>query len=153
MKARELREYVAARRYTLLLAALRAARGRLLDELTMMLIKFSGKIVWRSETYAEETQVEHRDQTDMLIATLGELLTILGSAGEPATKLAQEEAVVTNRGGCAALLKACEAHAKASKARWQPGVLALPKRTPAAGSSVAAEGCARLGRESTQSRA
>ena len=44
LKARELREYVAPRRYALLLAAFRAARGRLLDELTAMLIKFSAKL-------------------------------------------------------------------------------------------------------------
>ena len=49
LKARELREYLAPRRYALLLAALRSARGRLLDDLTVMLLKFSGKIVGRSE--------------------------------------------------------------------------------------------------------
>jgi Domain of unknown function (DUF4158) len=37
LKAPELREYVAPRRYALVLAALRVARGRVLDDLTMML--------------------------------------------------------------------------------------------------------------------
>ena len=83
LKARELREYVPARRYTLLLAALRAARGWLLDDLAVMLIKFSGKIVWRSEQHAEESQGNHRQQSDELIATMAEILTIFGGAGKP----------------------------------------------------------------------
>ncbi len=43
LKARELREYVAPRRYALVLAALRDARGRVLDDMTAMLLKFSKK--------------------------------------------------------------------------------------------------------------
>jgi hypothetical protein len=42
LRAKELREYVAPRRYVLVLSALRAARGRLLDDLTKMFLKFSG---------------------------------------------------------------------------------------------------------------
>lgn len=48
LKAGELRRYVAPRRYALLLAVLREGRGKLLDELTVMLLKFSGRIQWRS---------------------------------------------------------------------------------------------------------
>jgi hypothetical protein len=69
LKAGELREYVAPRRYALLLAAFRAARGRLLDELTAMLIKFSAKIVWRSKERLEETRIDRVDQSATLIAT------------------------------------------------------------------------------------
>jgi hypothetical protein len=49
LKARELREYVAPRRYALLLAALRDARGRVLDDMTAMLLKFSRKVAWISQ--------------------------------------------------------------------------------------------------------
>ena len=119
LKARELREYVPARRYTLLLAALRAARGRRLDDLAVMLIKFSGKIVWRSEQYAEESQGHHREQTDELIATLADILTIFGGAGRPKEKLAQVESAVA-AGGAAALLQACAAHTKRTREKWQP---------------------------------
>jgi TnpA family transposase len=120
LKARELREYVPSRRYTLLLAALRAARGRVLDDLAVMLVKFSGKIVWRSEQYAEESQGNHREQTDELIATLGEILTIFGGAGRPKEKLAQVEATVSAHGGCAVLLEACAAHTQRAREKWQP---------------------------------
>src|ERR1019366_1528815 len=78
LKARELREYVPPRRYALLLAALRASRGRLLDELTGMLIKFSAKIVWRSEQHVEKARIDHDDQDSTLIATLAELLEVIG---------------------------------------------------------------------------
>ena len=67
LKARELREYIPRRRYALLLAALKEARGRLLDELTAMLIKFSAKIIWRSEQRLEETRRDRHERKDMLI--------------------------------------------------------------------------------------
>jgi TnpA family transposase len=120
LKARELREYVAPRRHALLLATLRETRGRLLDELTVMLLKSSGKIVWRSEQYAEESQGNHREQTDELIATLAEILTIFGGAGKPKEKLAQVEASVAGHGGSTALLEASAAHTKRAREKWQP---------------------------------
>jgi hypothetical protein len=46
LKARELREYVPPRRFSLLLAALRNSRGRVLDDMTVMLLRRSKKVVW-----------------------------------------------------------------------------------------------------------
>jgi hypothetical protein len=58
LKARELREYVAPRRYALVLPALRDARGRVLDDMTAMLLKFSKKVVWISQQRLAESHVE-----------------------------------------------------------------------------------------------
>jgi hypothetical protein len=120
LKAGELREYVAPRRYALLLAAFRAARGRLLDELTAMLIKFSAKIVWRSEERLEETHIDRGDQSATLIATLADILTVIAAKTPPADKLRQLETIVAARGGCEVLQKACEEHFDHSPNRWQP---------------------------------
>ena len=120
LKARELREYVAPRRYALLLAALRAARGRVLDDLTVMLLRFSGTVVWRSEKYWDEANIDRGDQTDTLIGTLAELLEIVGADSPRKGKLKQVEAVIEAHGGCATLQKACAEHSKQSRRQWQP---------------------------------
>jgi hypothetical protein len=120
LKARELREYVAPRRYALLLAAFRSARGRLLDELTAMLIKFSAKIVWRSEERREEARIDRGDQSATLIATLAEFLTVISAKTPPADKLGQLDTILTARGGCEVLQKACEEYFNHSPNRWQP---------------------------------
>jgi len=70
LKARELREYVAPRRYALVLAALRDARGRVLDDMTAMLLKFSKKVVWISQQRLVESHVEASTETGTLIAVL-----------------------------------------------------------------------------------
>jgi uncharacterized protein YciI len=77
LKAPELREYVAPRRYALLLATLRMARGRVLDDLTVMLLRLSGRVVWRSEQRCEEVSTDQGKQTDDLIGILAELLEIV----------------------------------------------------------------------------
>ena len=51
LKAPELRAYGAIRRRTLLLAVIREARGRILDEMTQMLLKLARKIEWRSDEH------------------------------------------------------------------------------------------------------
>lgn len=115
-----LRRNVAPRRYALLLAAFRAARGRLLDELTVMLIKLSAKIVWRSEERLEETRIDRRDQSTTLIATLAEMLEVIACKGQSTKKLARLEAIVAANGGCEVLQKACEKHTNRSSNPWQP---------------------------------
>src|SRR5665213_572845 len=120
LKARELREYVAPRRCALLLAALRSARGRLLDELTTMLIKFSAKIVWRSEQHLEETRIDRGDKSTTLVATLAELLEVIAGKGRSTAKISQLNAIVATNGGCEALQKACADHAHHNPNRWQP---------------------------------
>jgi hypothetical protein len=54
LKASELREYIAPRRHALILAVLRQARGRLLDDLTQMLLKLVRKIESKSEQQLDE---------------------------------------------------------------------------------------------------
>jgi TnpA family transposase len=120
LKAPELREYVAPRRYALVLAALRVARGRVLDDLTVMLLRFSGRVAWRSEQYWEEVHIDQGEQTDALINTLAELLEIVGADSPRRGKLKQLEAAVEAHGGCEALRKACAEHEKQSKRQWQP---------------------------------
>jgi hypothetical protein len=48
LKAPELRRYVKPRRHALLLAVIRQARGQVLDDLTLMLLKLVGKIESKS---------------------------------------------------------------------------------------------------------
>jgi hypothetical protein len=119
-KARELREYLAPRRYAVLLAALPSVRGRLLDDLTVMLLKFTGKIVGRSEQHLKETRTVLTDQTDTLIATLAQLLKVIGGPNAPIDKVNRLEAIIAKHGGCAALQKAREENSKHSRNHWQP---------------------------------
>jgi len=120
LKARELREYVAPRRYALVLAALRETRGRLLDDLTVMLLKLSARIEWRSGEHLEEWHTGQRDQTETLIQTLAEVLTIVSGEGSPMNKLGLLEAALAAHGGCEALKAACQKHLDHSHQNWQP---------------------------------
>jgi hypothetical protein len=94
LKARELREYVAPRRYALVLAALRDARGRVLDDMTAMLLKFSKKVVWISQQRLAESHVEESTETGTLIAVLAEILGFLAQDVPPAAKIEQLEALI-----------------------------------------------------------
>jgi hypothetical protein len=120
LKAPELLAYVAPRRYALVLAALRVARGRVLDDLTIMLLKFSGRVMWRSEQYWQEVHIDQGEQTGELIDTLAEVLEIVGSDSPRRGKRKRLEAAVEAHGGCEALRKACAEHATQSKRQWQP---------------------------------
>jgi hypothetical protein len=83
-------------------------------------IKFSAKIVWRSEQRLEETRIDRGDQSDMLIAALAELLRVMVGKRPPKDKLRQLDAIVAGRGGIKELQKACQEHANHSPNRWQP---------------------------------
>ena len=99
LKARELREYLAPRRYALVLAALREARGRVLDDMTAMLLKFSKKVVWISQQRLAESHVEESTETGTLIAVLAEMLGVLAQDVPPAAKIEQLEATIMAHGG------------------------------------------------------
>jgi hypothetical protein len=91
---------VAPRRYALILAALQDRKGRLLDDLTVMLLKFTGRIEWRSAAILDEWQDERRDRTEELVRTLAELLAIMGkdrSACAPTTRLIRRRQSSTTR--------------------------------------------------------
>jgi TnpA family transposase len=118
LKARELRRYVAPRRYALLLAALRETRGRLLDDLTVMLLRFSGRIQWRSIASLDDWHASRRDQTGKLVRALADVLAIAECpAAEKATRL---ESTLTAHGGRDALKIACDEYLGRSSQNWQP---------------------------------
>ena len=120
LKAPELRHYVAPRRYALLLATLRETRGRMLNDLTLMLLKFSGRIEWRSGTILDEWHATRRDQTEELVRTLADLLAILGDHRSPADRVELLAASLKAHGGLAALEQACAEHLEHSPQNWQP---------------------------------
>jgi hypothetical protein len=74
------------------------ARGRVLDDLTVMLLRLSGRVVWRSEQYRAEVHVDKGDQTDALIGILAELPEIVGANSPRRGKLKQVEAAVEPMG-------------------------------------------------------
>ena len=120
LKARELREYVAPRRYALLLATLRETRGRLLDELTVMLLKLSGRIEWRSATRLDDWQASRRDQTEELVRTLADILTFASSDSPSADKTRRLDAAISAHGGCELLRKGCDDYLGHCARNWQP---------------------------------
>jgi TnpA family transposase len=120
LKARELREYVAPRRYALVLAALRDARGRVLDDMTAMLLKFSKKVVWISQQRLAESHVEESTETGTLIAVLAEMLGFLAQDVPPAAKIEQLEATIIAHGGLSALQEACKERTEHEPNHWQP---------------------------------
>jgi len=120
LKAGELRRYVAPRRYALLLAVLREGRGKLLDELTVMLLKFSGRIQWRSMASLDHWHTRRRAQTEELVRVLAEVLTIAGAPCPAADTLQQLHATLSAHGGRDALQAACDDFLGRSSEHWQP---------------------------------
>ncbi len=120
LKARELRGYVAPRRHALLLATLRETRGRLLDELTVMLLKFTSRIEWRSATKLENWQASRRDQTDELVHTLADLLEITSTKPPDADKVRLLETTIASHGGQVQLQRSCAEYLGHSASHWQP---------------------------------
>src|SRR5260370_39254815 len=120
LKARELREYVAPRRYALVLAALRDARGRVLDDMTAMLLKFSKTVVWISQQRLAESHVEESTESGTLIAVLAEMLGFLAQDVPPAAKIDQLEATIIAHGGLGALQEACKERTEHEPNHWQP---------------------------------
>lgn len=120
LKAPELRAYVTHRRLTLLLAVIREARGRILDEMTTMLLKLARQIEWRSEEHLNDWHAGRHRQTDSLIRTLRDLLEPLGTEEEPIKKVARLNAIVIAHGGQEALETACAEHLRHERRNWRP---------------------------------
>ncbi len=120
LKARELRRYVAPRRSALLLVALRETRGRLLDDLTVMLLKFSGRIQWRSAASLDGWHTTRRDRTQELIRALADVLAVAGADCPAAEKAAQLDSTLVAHGGRDVLKAACDEYLGHSNQNWQP---------------------------------
>ncbi|GEM_PF-681928 len=106
LSAIELREYVAPRRHTLLMAVIYDARGQVLDDLTQMLLKFSRKIEWKSEQRLTEWYQKRHHKTDALIRALRDSLKVLGMEADPVQKVSEVETLFSShgsRGPCAGL--------------------------------------------------
>lgn len=132
LKAPELRAYVTPRRLTLLLAVIREARGRILDDMTKMLLKLARNIEWRSEEYQNDWHAGHHRQTDSLIRALRDLLGALGSDDEPIKKVVRLDAIVITHGGRETLETACAEHLHHERRNWRPIARQafLPLRAP-----------------------
>jgi len=132
LKAPELRNYVATRRYTLLLAVLRQARGQVLDDLTQMLLRLARRVEWKSEQTLSEWYVSKRGHTDSIIRTFHESLLIQAGSDEPAQKIARMDALFAAHGGREALEKGCAEYLRHEKKNWRPFAHAafLPFRAP-----------------------
>jgi hypothetical protein len=120
LKAPELRRYIAPRRHALLLASLRQARGQLLDDLTVMLLKLVRQVEHKSEQALLEWYAERRGQTDALIRTFRDSLKIHAGEAEPALKIAQLETLFAERGGREALEQGCTEYLRHEKKNWRP---------------------------------
>jgi TnpA family transposase len=120
LKARELREYVAPRRFALTLAVVKDRKSQILDDLTVMLIRFAGRIEWRSASILREWQDEHRDNTEELIRALADLLIIVSLREEPARTVEQLDASIAAHGGLEHLRQACAEHLKHAQRNWEP---------------------------------
>ena len=122
LKAPELREYIAPRRAALLLAVLRQARGQVLDDLTLMLLKLVRKIEWKSEQQLDEWYRGRRATTDSLIRVFHESLIVHDSDDKPERKLERLEELFTAHGGREKLKESCAQHLRHEKQNWRPFV-------------------------------
>jgi hypothetical protein len=125
LNALELREYVASRRHTLLLAAIRAARGQVLDELTQMLLRLARKIEHRSQQVLAEWYQSRHSKTDNLIHALRDALIVHGRELAAQEKVAQIEAVLSTHGGRESLARDCDAHLRHERQNWRPFARAI----------------------------
>jgi hypothetical protein len=120
LKAPELREYIAARRQTLLLAVIRQARGQVLDDLTRMLLRLVRKIEWKSEQRLERWYADRRDETESLIRVFYDSLVVYGTEDKPADKVIRLDSLFTTRGGRDQLEQACAEHLASREAELAP---------------------------------
>ena len=120
LSAIELREYVAPRRHTLLMAVIYDARGQVLDDLTQMLLKFSRKIEWKSEQRLTEWYQKRHHKTDALIRAFRDSLKVLGTETDPVQKVSGVETLFASHGGREALAQGCEEHLRHERQNWRP---------------------------------
>ncbi len=120
LNATELRQYVARRRLTLLLAIIRHARGQILDDMTTMLLKLARRIEHKSEERLAEWYAGRRARTDALIKTFRDALAIHGHAEEPARIVERLEVLFAAHGGREALQTACTEHLRYENQNWRP---------------------------------
>jgi len=120
LNALELREYVAPRRHTLLMAVIHDARGQILDGLTQMLLRLTRKVEWKSEQRLAEWYQNRRIRTDALIRAFHDSLLVHGLEADPVQKVARVETVFAAQGGHEALVQSCEDHLRHEKQNWRP---------------------------------
>lgn len=128
LKAGELREYIKPRRYALLLAVIRQARGQVLDDLTQMLLKLVRKIESKSADRLQEWYAARHHQTDSLVRAFHESLIVHDGVDKPARKVARLEALFSQYGGRERLKESCAEHLRHEKQTWRPFALPVFER-------------------------
>ena len=93
LNALELREYITARRHTLLMAVIHDARGQVLDGLTQMLLRLARKVEWKSELRLTEWYQKRRNKTDALIRAFRDSLVVHQSDVDPIEKVSLAQAL------------------------------------------------------------
>ena len=125
LNALELREYITARRHTLLMAVIHDARGQVLDGLTQMLLRLARKVEWKSELRLTEWYQTRRNKTDALIRAFRDSLVVHGSDVDPMEKVSLAQALFTAQGGHHALVQSCDEHLQHEKQNWRPFARAM----------------------------
>jgi TnpA family transposase len=120
LNALELREYVAPRRHTLLMAVIHDARGQILDDLTQMLLRLARKVEWKSELRLTEWYQTRRNKTDALISAFHDSLIVHGLDADPVQKVSRVESLYAAQGGREALVQSCQEHLKHERQNWRP---------------------------------
>ena len=120
LNALELREYVAPRRHTLLMAVIHDARGQVLDDLTQMLLRLARKVEWKSELRLTEWYQTRRNKTDALIRAFHGSLIVHGLVTDPVQKVSRVESLYAAQGGREALVQSCQEHLKHERQNWRP---------------------------------
>ena len=120
LKAPELRRYVTPRRHALVLAALRLARGKVLDDLTQMLLRIVRKIEWKSQQRLAEWYANRHNETDLLIRVLQKSLSVHRNSQGPEEKCAQLESLFAANGGRERLDQTCTEHLRHERNNWRP---------------------------------
>ena len=85
-----------------------------------MLLKFASRIEWKSAAKLEDWQASRRDQTDELVRTLAEILTVAATDNPAADKVRRLDAAISAHGGQVHLQRACDDYLGHSASNWQP---------------------------------
>ena len=120
LNALELREYITARRHTLLMAVIHDARGQVLDGLTQMLLRLARKVEWKSELRLTEWYQKRHNKTDALIRAFRDSLKVLGTEIAPAQMVENVETLFAAHGGRETLGQGCEEHLRHERQNWRP---------------------------------
>ena len=85
-----------------------------------MHLRFTRKVVWKSEQRLTQWYQTRRNKTDALIRAFRDSLIVYAADVDPALKVSSLETAFVAQGGHKALMQGCDEHLRHEKQNWRP---------------------------------